>query len=652
MHEQHANRRDADTSGVSFTVGNDGTASHRAVKGAATAAINLLRQWTRDWPELHQEAVIEACESASLGKIRRALRLIHDSSERGPALTVELLSTFNLEPILPHLQLAFQCLPSRVHIQLAPLDNIEGHMSQPTERSEGASARLIIWRVEEVLPEVFFPFTHGFPAGVETRVEQMLQRVKRVVAMHKRHAAGVPLFISTLSTPSNFSQPVFAAQGSAGLIGAVARVNQKIHELADRSDGIYVLDLASWAAREGASYADSTLDFLARQPLSAKGQVAFALFLARSLRPLIVPRRKVLAVDLDHTIWGGVVGEDGVQGLKLGHEFPGNVHLRIQRELLELRNRGVLLVLLSKNNESDARLAFDSLRDMLLKWDDFAVRKIDWNPKHENLRAAAQELNLGLESFAFVDDSDYEREQVRQFLPEVLILNDAADPLQILRSIWETDAFDSLSISEEDRTRHRDYAVREARKVESRGDDLETFLHSLEMKATMEEIDAVNLERVVTMLGKTNQFNLTTRRHSRAEVQSIIDTPNSIALALRLGDKFGEQGIVAVLLALPGENPRSLRVDSFLVSCRALGRGVEDTLWAELLKRADDQGSHSIEAEYVATPRNGIVAGTYDRLGLKRRKHNAQRTRYLLEPVVPLPFPSWIKVEVRAYAIA
>src|SRR5205823_1153954 len=196
---------------------------------------------------------------------------------------------------------------------------------------------------------------------------------------------------------------------------------------------------------------DPLLDFMARQPMSAQGQIAFAMFVARCLRPLIVPRRKVLALDLDNTLWGGVVGEDGVNGLKLGHEFPGNIHLRIQRELVELRNRGVLLVLLSKNNETDARQAFESLPDMILKWNDFAVRKVNWNHKHENLREAARELGLGLDSFAFLDDSDYEREQMRQVIPEVLILNESPDPLQTLQALWETDAFDSFSVSKEDR---------------------------------------------------------------------------------------------------------------------------------------------------------------------------------------------------------
>jgi FkbH-like protein len=287
---------------------------------------------------------------------------------------------------------------------------------------------------------------------------------------------------------------------------------------------------------------------------------------------------------------------------------------------------------------------------MLLKWDDFAIRKIDWNHKHENLRDAARELGLGLDSFAFLDDSDYEREQMRQAMPEVLILNEGGDPLHILRSLWETDAFESLAISNEDRQRHRDYTIRAARDVKAHENDLEEFLKSLEMEAIIEEIGPSNMERVVTMLGKTNQFNLTTRRHSRAQVQSMLESPGAIALALRLRDKFGDQGIVAVLLAVPAGDDGTLTVDSFLVSCRALGRGVEDALWAAMAKRAHQRRVRRLEAEYLPTAKNGIVARLYDRLGLQRIEHDSSVTRYVLEPLISVEPPSWIVSENGAYA--
>jgi FkbH-like protein len=608
--------------------------------------LSLVHHWIRGFPDPQKNAITAALESASLPKIRRALRLVDelDPKLRGPVVDVEILSTYNLEPVLPVLQLAINCLPSQAQIHLAPLDDIEAYIAQraPADPPPKSDARIILWRLEEVLPEALYPISHGFPDRVVARVDQFLERIEGVVSLHKRNARGIPLFLSSLALPVNFSNPVFAAQHHAGLFSSVGRVNQKVYELATRADGVYVLDLASWAAFEGRTHADATVDFLARQPLSAKGQVGFALFIARSLRPLIVPRRKALALDLDNTVWGGVVGEDGVNGLKLGHDFPGNVHLRIQRELLELRHRGVLLVMLSKNNEADVQQAFESLPDMMLSWSDFAVRKINWSHKHENLRAAARELGLGLDSFVFLDDADYEREQMRQFVPEVLILNENSDPLHILRSLWETDAFDSFALTSEDRRRHEDYKMRSVRDVEAHQNDLEAFLKSLEMEATIEHVGASNLARVVTMLGKTNQFNVTTRRHSRTQVQDILESPGSIALTLRLRDKFGDQGIIALLLAVRADDATTLVIDSFLVSCRAMGRGVEDALWAAMVGRARRQNVRRLQAEYIGTTKNGLVASLFDRLGLQRARHDSSSTGYVLEPIVPVEFPSWI----------
>ena len=284
------------------------------------SSLNLVLEWIHGFPDVQKSAIMEAVDSASLAKTRRALRLLEElgPDQRGPVFDVEMLSTYNLEPLLPVLQLALSCLPSQARLRLAPLDSIEAHIAH-TARAESqalSNARIVIWRIEEVLPEALYPFSHNFPEGLSARVDQLLERIEQMVALHKRNTAGVPLFISTMALPVNLANPLSAAQHAQGPFASVSRVNQKIYEVATRSDGVHVLDLAWWAATEGRAHADATVDFLARQPLSAKGQIGFALFLARCLRPLIVPRRKVLALDLDNTLWGGVVGEDGVNGLK------------------------------------------------------------------------------------------------------------------------------------------------------------------------------------------------------------------------------------------------------------------------------------------------------------------------------------------------
>ena len=195
---------------------------------------------------------MKAVHSTSLAEIRRALRSLEEIApeQRGPVLDVEILSTYNVEPILPVLQLALNCLPSRAQLRLAPLDNIEGYIAQsrcagPSERSH---ARVLIWRVEEILPEALYPFSTGFPEQLALRTDQVVARVEGVVSLHQKHAHGVPLFVSTIPFPVNVANPVSAAQHSAGLFASLAKINQKIYELATRRDGIYVLDLATWAA--------------------------------------------------------------------------------------------------------------------------------------------------------------------------------------------------------------------------------------------------------------------------------------------------------------------------------------------------------------------------------------------------------------------
>ena len=608
--------------------------------------MDRVRHWIEHFPDRQKAAVLEAVESSSLARIRHALRTVEEleATHRGPAFRVELLGTYSLEPLRPVLQLALNCLPSRATLEIGPLDAIETRIAQGAlgAEREALDARVVLWRTEELLPEVFYPFSNGFPDGITSRRDQLLGRIEGVVRLHQQAAGEMPLFLSTVPPPVGSSNPVLAAQHRAGLFSILGSINQKLYELATENSSVYVIDLAAWASGQRRGHEAVGLDFMARQPFSAAGQVAFAFYLARFLRPLIVPRKKALAIDLDNTLWGGVLGEDGLAGLEIGPEFPGNVHLRIQRELLELKERGIALVLLSKNNATDVEEAFSSLPGMILKLEDFAVRKINWEPKSENLRAAAAELRLGLDSFAFIDDSDYEREQMRQLNPRVLILNQNSDPLRTLNTLWETDAFDSLFLTKEDRQRQHDYRVRQAREIGAHQDDLEGFLKSLEMAAIIEPVGPGNLDRVANLLAKTNQFNLTTRRHSRAEVARLANAAGSVALVLRLRDKFGEQGIIGLVIAIPGQEEQSLIIDSLLVSCRALGRGVEHALWAAVVNRAYRKGVRKLQAEYVATGKNSLVADFYDKLGFRQVEGNGSVKRYELTPLAPRLYPSWI----------
>jgi FkbH-like protein len=597
-------------------------------------------------PESARPAVSEALgETPTWVKIRRANAAL-DGAEaglRGPEVAVNLLASFNLEPIEPALRLGLQCIPCRPQLWTAPLNTIEQtllDMGSPVYQGSSL-ATVVLWRIEELLPEVLLPFSSGGADVLKEQVELLWSRMERVCRAH-REMGKSPLFVSTFPAPRVVSGLVLTSQLVSGPMNAVAELNRKLYELAASAPGIHVLDLNWWAGHEGTSAFDPLMEQMARQPLSLRGALSLGLFVARHLRPLLAPRRKVLVLDLDNTLWGGILGEDGIPQLKLGHDFPGNIFLRIQREARELKNQGVLLALLSKNDEAEVRQAFRELPDMELKWEDFVSKRVNFNHKHENLREMAEELGLGIDSFATLDDSDYEREQIRMFHPDVLVINQRSDPLHMLQALQSTDAFDAYAVTAEDRGRHREYELREMRSIQGRETNLEEFLRSLHLTATIESVHEGNVERVVQMLSKTNQFNLTTRRHRLEELKALVSIPGSISLTLRLSDKFGDQGIVGVLLAVPADDGRRLRIESYLVSCRALGRGVEEFLWAELARQALDHKVHGVIGEYIPTPKNGLAKGYYDKLGFTRVEEGASMTRYLMEPLKPVKPPVWL----------
>src|SRR5207244_11393470 len=226
--------------------------------------MNLVHKWIRSCPDVQKAAIMEGVESASLVKTRRALRLLEelDPEQRGPRLDVEILSTYNLEPLLPVLQLAMSCAPSQACAWLGPLDNIEAHIAQP-DRSHAPAvfdARIIIWRIEVVLPEALYPFSHGFPERLGARVDLVLERIERLVGLHRRNAPGIPLFLSTVALPVNIANPLFAAQHYAGPFASVTRINQKMYEVAAQDDGVHLLHLASWPPFDGRGHRQAMVD--------------------------------------------------------------------------------------------------------------------------------------------------------------------------------------------------------------------------------------------------------------------------------------------------------------------------------------------------------------------------------------------------------
>jgi FkbH-like protein len=412
----------------------------------------------------------------------------------------------------------------------------------------------------------------------------------------------------------------FGLAGEPGHAVDLARaVNAALRR--NRPPGSYFLDLELVSGMMGReAFYDPRRYFWTKQPFSERGAVRLAGHICAGIRALTAGPKKVLVLDLDNTLWGGVVGETGPLGVALGESPDGEAFRAFQKHVKALSKRGIVLALASKNNPADGREPFEKNPDMVLGLDDIAAAEINWEPKGTTIRRIAETLSLGLDSFVFFDDNPAEREQVRQALPEVAVIDVPAEPAEYVRVLQAGLWFETTSLTEADRARAEQYAVeRQRRELQQSAGSMEDYLRSLEMTADVREIDDADLMRVVQLLGKTNQFNLTTRRHTREDVLRLLDRPGAIGTTLRVEDRFGDHGLVGVMVAVPSEDdPEVLRVDTWLMSCRVICRTVEEFLCGDLIDRARHLGYREILGEYIPTKKNALVSELYDRMGFRR----------------------------------
>jgi FkbH-like protein len=410
-----------------------------------------------------------------------------------------------------------------------------------------------------------------------------------------------------------------------GRARVLARANLELRARAGR--GVSILDFDGVAAAFGKErWSAPRLWYLAKQHPAPEALPLWIDYLTAQLRAVVGLSRKVLALDLDNTLWGGVIGEDGLDGIRLGAHSPeGEAHQDLQRYARELRERGIVLVVTSKNNDADAREPFGAHPEMVLRLDDVAVFRANWRDKASNLREIAATLGLGLESFVFVDDNPTERAWVRREIPEMAVPELGGDAAEYLRRIHRGLFFESLELSDEDRLRAADYAANARREeLASAAASMEEFLASLEMTATVGSFDAANLPRIAQLVNKSNQFNLTTRRYTQEQLRAFAESPAHVTRWFRLRDRFGDNGLVGVMIGAADEEARVLDIDLWLMSCRVLGRRMEELMCGVLMRAAHERGISRLRGRYLPTAKNGMVADLYPRLGFKEGGTEAQ----------------------------
>lgn len=391
-------------------------------------------------------------------------------------------------------------------------------------------------------------------------------------------------------------------------------LNARIAYACNSSDVSFV-DVDELSARSGkGSWFDNRSWYLAKIPYSPNALCRLAHETAIVISARMGLSRRCLILDLDNTLWGGVIGDDGLAGIQLGEGVKGEAYLEFQQALKDLSQRGILLAVCSKNDPIVAREPFEKHPEMVLGISDISAFAANWEAKSHNISAISKELNLGLESITFFDDNPYEREEVRRQLPELDVPVMPSDPASFRRMLEEYPYFEPVSYTHADKSRADQYHARaKATELRDRASSLKEYQVSLKMVARIGAIDDLNMSRVVQLINKTNQFNLTTRRRNRAELEEFLANPNHFHFWVRLSDRFADHGLIAVVLCVLEQG--ELVVDTLLMSCRVIGRDVEAVIMNEIASIAIKTGARKIRGEYFQTNRNGIVAELYARLG-------------------------------------
>lgn len=503
-------------------------------------------------------------------------------------------------------------LPLRVFE--ADYDQIDAQlMDTGSEFYAFAPETVLLYRCTEKLYERFVRTPLDARAAfAETEIEKIRAEWARVQHGTKADI----LFFAFLPMDDGVFGSYALREGSA-FPYQLLKLNYLLAETAREAGNVRLIDLEPIRAHmRYDAFHDPKLYAIAKMPISTQALPAVALRVVDAILARKGRFHKCAIVDLDNTLWGGVIGDDGLEGIQIGELGQGHAFTEFQTWLKELKNRGVMLAVCSKNDEANAKEPFLRHPEMVLKLDDFSAFVANWEDKASNIRRIQKELNIGLDSMVFFDDNPFERNLVRTMLPEVEVPELPEDPAEYTAFARMQNLFDTNSYSDEDRVRTERYLAEKSRTELSAGiDNYDDYLKALGMKAVCAPFDAFHIPRIAQLTQRSNQFNLRTARYSEQEIEEIAANPRYITRYYTLRDRFGEHGLIAVVILEKREN--ELFVNEWLMSCRVLKRGMEQFIADSILRAAREAGVARVVGEYIPTPKNAMVKDLYASMGFR-----------------------------------
>jgi len=465
----------------------------------------------------------------------------------------------------------------------------------------------------DIAPRIYHSFLDMSPEEAEQEVNSSVLFYKNIVSTFRKHSSAAVL-IHPLLPPEHAALGVIDAQNPFGQRHVLARINREVREFCASETGVFTLGLEECLERIGSRWYNQRMWYLAHMPLSWEAVLSVSDCYIRHIYAILGKTKKCLVLDLDNTLWGGIIGEAGLEGIRLGHDYPGNAFLDFQRKILNLYNRGIILAVNSKNDYEAAIEAIENHPHMLLRKKHFAAMRINWKDKVHNLIELSREINIGLDSMVFVDDSPFECGMVRKELPEVSVIE-----LPKLSELYhtlldESVFFSSVSFSEEDKKRGGLYQIRkQQQQLMEASNSLDDFFASLAMELSIKQNVEKLVPRISQMCKKTNQFNLTTIRHSENDISGFMRDNKKSVYALSLKDRFGDNGVIGVCIVF--EECKTWKIDTMLISCRVIGRNVETAFMNFLVAKAQNENIEKIIGVFVQTAKNKVIKDFYQKHG-------------------------------------
>jgi len=496
---------------------------------------------------------------------------------------------------------------------------------------------------KSLLGDVFFDYYQLSEEKKDNLFGVIINQIKLLVDKIL-HNLNCKIVLHNFEVPINSPLGIIDNKQRLGFIEFVKDINSEISRQFKENNQIFVFDYDAFCSKCGKeNILDYKMYYLGDIKIRFKYIPRLCEEYISYIKPLLALTKKCIVLDLDNTLWGGIVGEDGFEGIKLGPTPEGRPFLEFQRYLLSLFNIGIILSINSSNNPEDALSVLRTHPHMILKENHFASIKINWDSKISNMKKISEEINIGLDSLVFFDDDKLNREIIRTALPEVKVVDLPDDPSLYLKTLMELNDFNSYQFSEEDKKRGQMYAdERKRQELNETIMDITEYLKALNMVVTIEKANSFNIPRISQLTQKTNQFNMTTKRYLEEDIKKFANSNKYLVYSARIEDKFGDNGIVGVVIVKREE--KKWIIDSFLLSCRVIGRRVEETILVYILEEAKKERVNTLIGEFISTKKNIPAKEFYKKIGFEliEEKNGRQLWEFPIEK--EYKYPEFIRI--------